>query len=146
VLLVAFWVAGQLTQRLSVVIGGVYLDPEVSGDQVDFGLIGRRPVGSFTTNITSAINWNVPWLEGLSLDANFEHASDRTANSANTFIVPARYVASVGGRYRFELFDRPATYRAQMASADNAYGYSNVGEGFYYNLPRRFQMSLTVDI
>ena len=29
---------------------------------------------------------------------------------------------------------------------NNAYGYNNIGEGFYYNLPRRFQMSLTVDM
>lgn len=138
--------AGQLTKQLSVVLGGVFLDPKVSGDQVDLGLIGRRPVGSFATNITGALNWTVPWLDGLSLDANLEFASDRTANSANTFVIPARYVASVGGRYRFDLFGKPATYRAQIQSVNNVYGYSNVGEGFYYNPPRRFQMSLTVDI
>jgi len=28
----------------------------------------------------------------------------------------------------------------------NGYGYNNIGEGFYYNPPRRFQMSLTVDM
>lgn len=138
--------AGQLVPRLSVVLGGVFLDPKVSGDQVDLGLIGPRPVGSFAANITGALNWTVPWLEGLSLDANIERSSDRTANSANTFIIPARYVAAVGGRYRFDLFGKAATYRAQIASVNNRYGYSNVGEGFYYNPPRRFQMSLTVDI
>ena len=33
-----------------------------------------------------------------------------------------------------------------MASVNNAYGYSNLGEGFYYNQPRRLQASLTVDV
>lgn len=53
---------------------------------------------------------------------------------------------SLGSRYRFELFDKPATFRAQLASVNNAYGFNNLGEGFYYNQPRRFQMSLTVDM
>ena len=51
-----------------------------------------------------------------------------------------------GGRYRFELFDKPATFRAQMLSVNNACGYNNLGEGFYYNQPRCFQMSLTVEV
>ena len=53
---------------------------------------------------------------------------------------------SLGGRYRFDLSGKPATFRAQLASANNKFGYSNIGEGFYYNPPRRFQMSLTVDM
>ncbi|HEX8526052.1 MAG TPA: TonB-dependent receptor [Allosphingosinicella sp.] len=138
--------AGQLTPRLSIVLGAVFLDSTVSGDAVDLGLIGRRPVGSIGRTVTGGINWNLPWVEGLSLDLAFESSSDRIANTANTFVIPARYVASLGGRYRFDLFDSPATFRAQLASVNNPYGYNNIGQGFYYNPPRRFLMSLTVDL
>jgi iron complex outermembrane receptor protein len=138
--------AGQLTPRLSVVLGGVFLDSRVSGDQVDLGLIGRRPVGSIGRTITAALNWNVPWIAGLSADLTYESTSDRIANAANSFVIPARYLVSLGGRYRFDLAGRPATFRAQLASVTDAFGFSNVGEGFYYNAPRRFQMSLTVDM
>ncbi|HEV2748304.1 MAG TPA: TonB-dependent receptor [Allosphingosinicella sp.] len=138
--------AGQITPRLSIVLGGVFLDAKVSGDQVDLGLIGNRPVGSIGRTITGALNWDLPWVEGLSLDLALESSSDRVADRANSFVIPARYVYSLGGRYRFELFDRPATFRAQLASVNNPYGYNNLGEGFYYNPPRRFQMSLTVDM
>lgn len=138
--------AGQITPRLSVVLGAVFLDAEVSGDQVDQGLIGQRPVGAIGRTITGAVNWDLPWVDGLSLDLAYESSSDRNANRANTFVIPERHILSVGGRYRFELFDRPATFRAQLATANNVYGYSNIGEGFYYNQPRRFQMSLTVDM
>lgn len=138
--------AGQITPRLSVVLGAVFLDATVSGDQVDQGLIGRRPVGSIGRTITGALNWDVPWLQGLSLDLTYEGASERVADRANSYVIPARYVAAVGGRYRFDLFDKPATFRAQVASVNNPYGWSNLGEGFYYNQPRRFQMSLTVDM
>ena len=138
--------AGQITRRLSIVLGAVFLDATVSGDQVDQGLIGPRPIGSIGRTITGALNWDVPWMEGLSLDLTYEGASERIADRANSFVIPPRYVAAVGGRYRFEIFDKPATLRAQVASVNNTYGYSNLGEGFYYNPPRRFQMSLTVDM
>jgi len=138
--------AGQITPRVSVVLGAVFLDATVSGDAVDLGLIGRRPVGSIGRTVTGAVNWNLPWIEGLSLDLAYESASDRIANAANTFVVPARYVAALGGRYRFDLIDKPATFRAQLASVNDVFGYNNLGEGFYYNPPRRFQMSLTVDM
>lgn len=138
--------AGEITPRLNVVVGAVFLDATVSGDAVDLGLIGRRPVGSIGRTVTGAVNWNVPWIDGLSLDLAYESSSDRIANRANTFVIPARYVASLGGRYRFDLFDKPATFRAQALSVNNVYGFNNIGEGFYYNPPRRFQMSLTVDV
>jgi hypothetical protein len=85
-------------------------------------------------------------VQGLAVDLAYESTSDRIANPANSLVIPARYAAALGGRYRFELLDKPATFRAQLASVNNAYGFNNVGEGFYYNLPRRFQMSLTMDL
>jgi iron complex outermembrane receptor protein len=139
-------IAGQITPRLNLVLGALFLDAKVSGDAVDLGLIGRRPLGAIARNVNGALNWNLPWVEGLSLDLAYEGTSDRTANSANTLVIPARYAAALGGRYRFDLFDKPATFRAQLASFNNAYAFNNIGEGFYYNLPRRFQMSLTVDM
>ena len=47
---------------------------------------------------------------------------------------------------RLSEFGKPATVRAQVPTANNVYGFGNIGEGFYYNVPRRFQMSLTVDM
>lgn len=138
--------AGQITPRLSIVLGAVFLKSRVSGGQVDLGLIGPRPVGSIGRTVTGALNWDLPWVQGLSLDLAYESTSDRVANAANAFVIPARYAAALGGRYRFELLDKPATFRAQLASFNNAYGFNNIGEGFYYNLPRRFQMSVTVDM
>jgi iron complex outermembrane receptor protein len=109
--------AGQITPRLNIVLGAVLLDATVSGDAVDLGLIGRRPVGSIQRSINGALNWNLPWVEGLSLDLSYEGTSDRIANAANSFVIPARYAAAVGGRYRFDLAGNPATFRAQLPAA-----------------------------
>ncbi len=138
--------AGQITPRLNVVLGAVFLDATVSGDAVELGLIGKRPLASIGRTVTAAVNWNLPWVKGLSLDLAYEATSDRIANAANSLVIPARYALALGGRYRFDLTGKPATLRAQWASVNDAYGFNNVSEGFYYNLPRRFQMSLTVDM
>lgn len=122
------------------------LDAKVSGVQVTQRLIGRKPLGSSGLTISGAINWNLPWIEGLSFDLTYEGFTDRVADRANSYVIPSRVVASVGGRYRFDVSGRPATFRAQWASANNSYGYGNLGEGFYYNAPRRLQISLTVDM
>ena len=139
--------AGQITPRLSLVLGAVFLDATVSGEEVELGLIGKRPVGTIGRTINGALNWDVPWVKGLSLDVSYEGSSDRIANADNTLIIPARYVLGLGGRYRFDLFGKPATFRAQIPSANKPYGFNNIGgQGFWYNPPRRFQMSLTVDV
>jgi iron complex outermembrane receptor protein len=138
--------AGQITPRLNGVLGAVFLDAKVSGDAVDLGLIGPRPVASVGRTVTAAVNWNLPWVQGLSLDLAYESTSERVSNAANTLVIPARYALALGGRYRFDLSGKPATFRAQLASVNDAYGFNNAGEGFYYNLPRRFLMSLTVDM
>ncbi|MFN3387739.1 MAG: TonB-dependent receptor domain-containing protein [Allosphingosinicella sp.] len=137
--------AGQITPRLSVVLGAVFLDAKVSGDAVDLGLIGPRPVGSIGRSVNGALNWDLPWVEGLSLDLAYQGTSDR-ATAEDGLVIPPRYVAALGGRYRFALSGKPATFRAQLASVNDVYGYNNIGEGYYYNAPRQFQMSLTVDL
>lgn len=139
-------IAGQLHPRVDLVLGAVLMNAKVSGDAVDLGVVGPRPVGSIKLNVNGAVNWNVPWVDGLSLDLAYESTSDRIADAANTFVIPARYAAAIGARYRFELAGKPATFRAQLASFNDAYGYNNMGEGLFYNLPRRFLMSLTVDL
>jgi iron complex outermembrane receptor protein len=136
--------AGQITPRLSIVLGAVFLKARVSGDAVELGLIGRRPVGSIGRTVNGALNWNLPWVEGLSLDLTYQGTSDRVT-AQETLVIPSRYVASLGGRYRFDLFDKPATLRAQISSVNDVYGFSSIGEGYYYNSPRQFQTSLTVD-
>ena len=88
----------------------------------------------------------MPWVDGLSLDVAYESTAERVANAANTLVIPARYVVSPGMRYRFDMMGKPATFRAQVPTANNVYGFGNLGEGFYYNVPRRFQASLTVDM
>ena len=84
---------------------------------------------------------------GISLDTMFESISAQVANTSNTLEVPGRVVMHLGGRYRFELFGKPATLRAQVSNIFDRYGWSVVSGGAYvYNSPRRFSVNLAADL
>jgi len=138
--------AGQPLPGLTAIVGAVFLDGELSGDARDQGLVGRRPIGWFGRYVNGALDYRIPSVDGLSVDVAYESTSDRAANRLNTFVIPARYVLALGARYRFDIDGAPATLRLQTANIMGNYGWNNLGEGFHYNLPRRYSASLAVDL
>lgn len=138
--------AGQPLPGLTAIVGAVFLDGTLAGDARDQGLVGRRPIGWFGRYVNGALDYRVPSVEGLSLDIAYESTSDRAADRLNTFVIPARYVLALGARYRFAIDEAPATLRVQAGNILGNYGWNNLGEGFHYNVPRRFTASLAVDL
>jgi iron complex outermembrane receptor protein len=137
--------AGSPLPGLTAIMGTVLLDAEVSGAAVEQGLVGKRPIGTFVRYTNGAVDYRLPWVEGLSVDLAYESTSARVADRLNSFFIPPRYVASLGGRYRFKIGKAPATFRAQIGNVTNIYGWSNAGEGFAYNNPRRLLLALSSD-
>jgi iron complex outermembrane recepter protein len=138
--------SGSPLPGVTAIVGTVFLDAELTGEAVESGRIGRRPVGTFVRYTNAALDWRLPFAPGLSLDIAYESTSRRVADRANSFFIPARFVFALGGRYRFDLDGRPATLRVQMGSVNGNYGWSNIGEGFHYNLPRRISVTLSTDV
>lgn len=138
--------SGRVAKGLSAVIGTWLLDAEVSGEAVERGLIGKKPVASIARYTNASIEYRPPAFDAFSVDVAFESSSDRVANRQNTVEIPARSVVALGTRYRFKLGEAPAMIRAQVSNIFNNFGWSNGGSGFYvYNQPRRFTLSLTAD-
>jgi iron complex outermembrane receptor protein len=138
--------AGQVLDGLNVVAGTVFLDAEVTGELVDSGVIGSKPVGAIERHSIASIDYRFP-DSPFSVDAFFEETGDRIANVANTLVVPPRAVLALGGRYRFKIGKSNALIRAQVGNVFNNYGYGVGGSGFFvYNLPRRLSVTLTTDI
>jgi iron complex outermembrane recepter protein len=139
-------VAGQLLPGLNLVAGNIFLDAEVTGEAVELGLIGRRPVATIERYTIASLDYRFP-NSPFSVDAVMESTGDRIANQENTFVVPPRAVLALGGRYRFKIGDKSATLRAQVGNLFNNYGFGVGGGGlFVYNLPRRFSINLAVDL
>ena len=139
-------VAGQIAEGLNVVAGTVFLDAEVTGELVDSGAIGSKPVGAIERHSIASVDYRFP-DSPFSIDAFFEETGDRIANVSNTLVVPPRAVLAVGGRYRFKIGKSNALIRAQVGNIFNNYGYGVGGSGFFvYNQPRRLSVTLTTDI
>ncbi len=139
-------IAGQLAEGLTLVAGNVYLDATVSGEEVDLGLIGRRPVATQKRHTTINLDYQLPKLKALSFNANFESTSDRIANAANTLFIPARSVFSLGTRYKAKIGQSSALFRFTVNNIFNKFGYNVGGSGFFIpNGARRYTLALSGD-
>jgi iron complex outermembrane receptor protein len=138
--------SGQPLPGLTAILGALVYDGTLSGDERDAGLVGRHPVGWIGRYVNGALDYRVPFVQGLSVDLAYESTGDRTADRLNSFVIPGRYVVSLGARYRFDLDGAPATLRVQTANIMGDYGWNNIGEGFHYNMPRRWSAGLAVDL
>lgn len=141
-----FSLSGQIAPGLTAIAGTALIDAKLSGDAVDGGLAGRKPLASFGRLSTAVLDYRPPFASAVSVDLVVESTSDRVASSDGTLVIPARAIASVGGRYRFKLGKAPATLRVQLANVGNKFGWANGPSGIYlYNFPRRLTATLTTD-
>jgi iron complex outermembrane receptor protein len=139
-------VSGSPLTNLTVVAGTRLLDAEVTGPIVSAGLIGEKPVGKAKAYSIASFDYALAGT-GASLDAVIESISKTPANTANTIEVGGRTVIHLGGRYRFKLFTKPATLRAQVSNVFDRYGWVAVSGGAYvYNAPRRVTIWLATDL
>lgn len=140
-------VAGPVAEGLYVVAGNVWLDATVSGEEVDRGLIGKRPIGTFRRHTIISMDYQVPGVPPLSLNAVFEGTSARTANAMDTLRIPTRAVMHLGARYKFKIADKPLLLRANVQNVTNTFGWAVGGSGFFIpNGNRRYSLSLAADL
>lgn len=139
---------GRLAPGLNLVGGTMFLDPRISGEAVDSGLIGLRPVGQIKRRSVANIDWRLEKGKGpLSLDLTVESLSSRNANTANTLAAPPRTVIGIGARYRFTLGNAKVVVRPNLSNLFNVYGWQvSTSGGFTYIAPRTFTVSVVTDI
>lgn len=141
-----FSLSGQVAPGLTAIAGTALIDATLSGDAVDSGLVGKKPVASFGRLSTAVLDYRPTFAPAVSVDVVVESTSDRVASVDGKLVIPARAIASVGGRYRFKLGKAPATLRVQLANIANKFGWANGSSGIYlYNFPRRLTATLTTD-
>ena len=140
-------VAGRLSPRLNVVAGAVLSRPRATGEGVRLGRVGERPVGMSRRSAELNLDWRTPWLDGLSLDMSASHSGAITATVDNRVALPARTLASLAGRYRFVLLERPASLRVAVSNLFDTYGLELRGAGAYDVISGRVASAyLSVDL
>ena len=138
--------AGPITPELSLVVGASLLRPEVTGDAVTRGLVGRLPVGAIAERVEFSADWRPGFAPGLSFDMRLSYRSPEVATVNNLVYVPTRTLVDLGGRYRFKLAGNDAVLRIQATNLFSQQGYDLRGANAYTVLPGRVtQAYLTVD-
>ncbi|HEU0134977.1 MAG TPA: TonB-dependent receptor [Allosphingosinicella sp.] len=146
--------AGQPAEGLSVVAGAVFLDARVSGEAVDLGIIGPKPVGTTGRIVRANFDYRLPFLDPVSLDLGFTHQAAQVASVLSYAELGGRQLRTqpqtlfdIGARYRFEAGGKPATLRAQITNLFDTYRWKvGSNSSFRFIDERRFMLTLAADI
>ena len=138
--------AGEPAKGLNIVAGAVLMRPRVTGSAVDLGLVGDQPVGQAERSASLNLDYRLPWMQQLSLNLGVQHLGERPGSVDNLLVVPGRTLVNMGGRYRFEVGQVPATLRLQLNNLFDKYAWDvNGGGGLRRVFPRRLNATLSVD-
>jgi iron complex outermembrane recepter protein len=139
--------AGTIVPGLTIVAGGLILDPKIAGSEVTAGRIGERPVGSFRHRAIANLDWKPAGQEAWSFDLAFEATGREMATISNNFRGPARETIGLGTRYRFAIGKTKFLARAQVTNLLNDYGWKvSSSGGFTFTLPRALVFNIAADI
>ncbi|MGE3333509.1 MAG: TonB-dependent receptor [Rhodospirillaceae bacterium] len=116
--------AGQLFSGFNVVAGMVALEPRVSGDAVDRGVIGEVPVGIFPRTSIVQINYAPPSWQGFALEAYFFDGGGQRTTPDNNYKTDGYKQLNLGVRRNWTLYGVPASFRFRVLNVFNAYDWN----------------------
>ena len=145
--------AGQPIEGLSVVAGAVLLDADVSGEAVDLGTVGPKPVGTTGRIVRVNFDYRPPFFDALSVDLGITNQAAQVASvlsyaelDGRQLMTDPQTIFDVGARYRFKAGRAPATLRAQITNAFDVYRWKVGGNSaFRFIDERRLILSLAAD-
>ncbi|SDC24876.1 iron complex outermembrane recepter protein [Cupriavidus sp. YR651] len=128
-------------------IGGVtLLDGELTQTN-SAATLGNRPVGVPKVMANAGAEWDLPWVQGLTLTGAVNYTGNAYVNQANTQHVPSWTTVDLGARYRTKVSGHATTFRAALINAfDRNYwsgvaSYGTISQG----APRTVMASVAVD-
>lgn len=134
---------GQLTPRLSGIIGLAWLDAEQqkTGDPA---VDGRRPASVARFQANAFLDYRLPVLEGLSVNGGYYYIGNRPLTGTNEILVGSFGRFDLGAAYSLRALGKPTIVRFTVQNvADRRYWesvvYGTVGMG----RPRTVLLSLT---
>lgn len=139
-------VFGEITDDIRILSGLMFIDAEIT-ESSTASTVGNRPIGvpNFQANLT--LEWDTPFVDGLTLASTVVHTNGQYINSDNTQKIPSWTTLDLGVRYKMEVADVPLTLRANVENVfdtsywegSNIYGMMSVGK------PRTALFSVTAE-
>jgi iron complex outermembrane receptor protein len=131
-------------------LGGLTL-LETEGRHTQGGVnAGKDAIGVPRTQLNLGVDWDVPSVAGLSINARALYTSRQFADAANAQVVAAWSRLDVGANYALRLLERDVTLRARIDNVANRAYWASAGgyPGYGYlvlGAPRSVALSATAD-
>lgn len=142
-----FNVFGELTPAIRLLGGVTLFDAELTKTN-SAATIGNRPIGVPEAQANLSVEWDTPFVEGLTLVGDVIHTGSMFVDAANTQSIPGWTRIDIGARYSTEIADRPVTFRATVLNLlDDEYwsGVAASYSGLALGAPRTVLVSMTTD-
>lgn len=134
---------GEAWHGLRLMTSAVFNDAKLT--QNSSGYQGNQAAGVPDHTFNFGVDWDTPWMPGLSLNGRIINTSSEYFNSANTLILSGWTRYDVGARYRTEIASRPVTFRANVENLTNKNYWLMSGSYATVASPRTYVLSATVD-
>ncbi|WP_207480327.1 TonB-dependent siderophore receptor [Arenibaculum pallidiluteum] len=138
---------GEVTDDLRLFGGVTFLDAAMTKTNSP-ATIGNRPIGVPEIQANLSVEWDTPFLEGLTLAGSAIHTGNQFVNVANTQSIPSWTRFDVGARYRTEVKGTPLTFRARVENVFDENYWSGVASsygGLGLGAPRTAILSVSAD-
>jgi iron complex outermembrane receptor protein len=140
---IEFTAFGEVTESVRFIGGVTLLDPTLV-ETPDGSNIGKRTVGQPKYRTTLSMEWDTPFVPGLTLNATGQWQSSTYLDSANLQRVAGWYSIDLGARYTINLPDRePIILRATVRNVLDANVWIASRNGLSLATPRTFLLSST---
>jgi iron complex outermembrane receptor protein len=142
-------VYGEPMEGLRLIGGATWLDAEVTRTQ-NPDEAGKTPIGVPEFQINANVEWDVPSVNGLTLEGRAVHTGSQQVNALNTVELDSWTRFDAGVRYDFTAGDRPLTVRARVENIADEDQWVAVGgyPGSNYltlGAPRTFRVAISTD-
>ncbi len=135
---------GRPMDNLNVVGGLALLEAARRGVLVDQGVIRDRAAGIPAVTALLNVTYSAPFINGLSIDSQFNYTSQRLASTRRGLYSPAFATLDIGVRYNFAVKGNTAVIRAQLRNVfDEDAWIANRNETLGRQQRRGFRISLT---
>lgn len=91
------------------------------------------------------VDWDMPWVPGLSLSGRVINTSSMYFNAANTLAVPSYTRVDVGARYRTQIMNKSVVFRANVLNLFNRDYWLVSGTYVTVAAPRTVLLSAQID-
>ncbi|PZU61440.1 MAG: TonB-dependent siderophore receptor [Brevundimonas sp.] len=142
-------VFGELITGLRLIGGATWLDTEIN-QALNPALEGKSAIGVPDFQINANVEWDVPGLDGLTLEGRAIHTGSQAASADNTVELDSWTRFDAGVRYAFEAGGKPLTVRARVENVADEDQWVAVGgyPGSNYltlGAPRTYRLSVSAE-